>query len=614
MKIRTGFVTNSSSYSSAEIRIDNPVLLEILKQYKKNNAFGTSEYNFGKGIGKRAKGKELAWKFEDEEMAEIFFAPENLNDVLHRFIDVMDERVDLDDDIDKAQYEALKQELKQRRREINAAYVDVSWHARNDSYGESEPEEGEETEWEYSYSSNVGEAASPYDGRDVDWLNDQDNLLDDVKVFDINGKTFVFSGVVPHNMEPGYDDEYSGIVNKIEENGGFCRSKVSSKTDYLIVNPSDAGFTKTVAALEQKRRGSQIKIALWDDLVSYLNGPFQLSRSQNVDLHDKQKTFSDDAKDNEDKHNPMTLLKKADDVNAERANNNNATPIVNNKDDENSSETNNSAIDRKDYEYIIIENGGVQIQKYKGIRKKVAIPAVVENLSVTAIGPYAFDSNTEITSVELPSSIITICNGSFHRCMKLTDVNFPDKLETIERSAFSGCTSLTSVVLPNSLKVLQGEVFTGCSKLTSITLPSKLDTVFKNSFPGNKALVLIVPPNSPMEQWVKEKGFQYTHVGQGNNNSGSFLEQRNQKYKEIEKRVAELKIEVHEFAEKVRADTERMNKNIEDSKRLQAEISELTNEYNGITGWFKGRQRKELLERIEVKKAELNRLEEERFN
>ena len=33
MKIRTNFVTNSSSYSSAEIKIDNPVLLEILKKY-----------------------------------------------------------------------------------------------------------------------------------------------------------------------------------------------------------------------------------------------------------------------------------------------------------------------------------------------------------------------------------------------------------------------------------------------------------------------------------------------------------------------------------------------------------------------------------------------------
>ena len=34
MKMRTDFVTNSSSYSTAEVVIDNPVLLEILQKYK----------------------------------------------------------------------------------------------------------------------------------------------------------------------------------------------------------------------------------------------------------------------------------------------------------------------------------------------------------------------------------------------------------------------------------------------------------------------------------------------------------------------------------------------------------------------------------------------------
>ena len=40
MKIRTDFVTNSSSESTAEIVIDNSLLLEILKKYKDMGAFG----------------------------------------------------------------------------------------------------------------------------------------------------------------------------------------------------------------------------------------------------------------------------------------------------------------------------------------------------------------------------------------------------------------------------------------------------------------------------------------------------------------------------------------------------------------------------------------------
>lgn len=49
MKIRTDFVTNSSSYLSAEIIIDNPVLLEILQKYKDMGLFGNQPPIFGIG-------------------------------------------------------------------------------------------------------------------------------------------------------------------------------------------------------------------------------------------------------------------------------------------------------------------------------------------------------------------------------------------------------------------------------------------------------------------------------------------------------------------------------------------------------------------------------------
>ncbi len=631
MKIRTGFVTNSSSYSSAEIRIDNPVLLEILKFYKKCNAFGNSFVS--DCIGKKAKGKEMAWKLSNSELAGILFAPENIHDVLRCIIDVMDEGIRNADGYDEIKYDELKGMLEKSKGEIDAGFIDVLWHTKNESYGECAPEDGEEIEWEYKYAKSIGnelrnifyrggiEAKEARESRlkveeeqayfirqseqATKWLGDYESYLDDVKVINFKNKTFVFTGL---KLSINVEEMYHSVVSRIVEMGGFCRKNVSGKTDYLIVYPGGAGDTKINDALEQRKNGGVVKIVLWDNLVNFLDNKAQVTASIQNNAEDGIDT---------NQQNNLNSIEDTAVIKSERTASNTATPIVNNEDDRQSSDAFDSAIDIEDYEYFFTDNRDVWIKKYKGIKKKVAIPALIENLPVTTIGSYAFDSNTEITDVELPSSITTIGNGSFHHCVNLSVINFPDKLETIERSAFSGCTSLTFVVLPSSLKVLQGEVFTGCSKLKSITLPSKLDTVFKNNFPSIKALVLIVPPNSPMEKWVKEKGFQYTYAGQGNVNStqtDGYIEKRDQEYKEIEQRIAELKIEVHEFAEKVRADTERMNKRIADIERLQAEISKLTNEYNGITGWFKGQQRRELFERIEIKKAELNRLEEERFS
>jgi len=56
MKMRTDYVTNSSSYSSAEIVIDNPVLLEILQKYKDMGTFGEGEDDLDFSIGEMFNG------------------------------------------------------------------------------------------------------------------------------------------------------------------------------------------------------------------------------------------------------------------------------------------------------------------------------------------------------------------------------------------------------------------------------------------------------------------------------------------------------------------------------------------------------------------------------
>ncbi len=151
MKIRTNFVTNSSSYSSAEIKIDNPVLLEIMKKYKKQGAFIDEDgWDRGSFMARRRKGKTLAFYYLEEEQAEIFYAPSRVEDVVKCILKV----ISWNDNIDfenESLYRQFKGELEAHASDINNSYQEVYWDANNNGYGESAPAEGAQTNWHFEY-------------------------------------------------------------------------------------------------------------------------------------------------------------------------------------------------------------------------------------------------------------------------------------------------------------------------------------------------------------------------------------------------------------------------------------------------------------------------------
>lgn len=66
---------------------------------------------------------------------------------------------------------------------------------------------------------------------------------------------------------------------------------------------------------------------------------------------------------------------------------------------------------------------------------------------VTSIGGRAFESNTGLTSVEIPNGVTSIGVGAFLGCSGLTSVNIPESVEYIGGNAFKGCNSLRKVTL-----------------------------------------------------------------------------------------------------------------------------------------------------------------------
>ena len=145
--------------------------------------------------------------------------------------------------------------------------------------------------------------------------------------------------------------------------------------------------------------------------------------------------------------------------------------------------------------------------------------------SVTTIGQSAFSECSSLTSVNIPNSVTTIGNSAFYKCSSLTSISIPEGVESIGNNAFEGCINLTSVTINNNVFVsenrtsetsfctifgpqvtnyiLEDDVITigdmaflGCSNLISITIPNSVTTIGQSAFAECSSLTSVNIPNS----------------------------------------------------------------------------------------------------------------------
>ena len=177
MKIRTDFVTNSSSTSEAEIVIDNIVLLEILQRYKEQGVFGEAKADFAIGTY-----SPIYWSDFDKEIKTPAFHyvedmygegwsllwddPGTLDEVLHGIIEIIDNDNRNQIQYDQILYEKMKEELYQKEEEIQAGYLKVFWKHKD----ETEKSVGDEFKWLFIYEQKTGEQyhVEYYQGEDDD--------------------------------------------------------------------------------------------------------------------------------------------------------------------------------------------------------------------------------------------------------------------------------------------------------------------------------------------------------------------------------------------------------------------------------------------------------------
>lgn len=128
-------------------------------------------------------------------------------------------------------------------------------------------------------------------------------------------------------------------------------------------------------------------------------------------------------------------------------------------------------------------NGTIDVRDLEFIEQK--LPALqtlnLENATITSLQNYRNlqSSQQTFSANELPSMIFT---GS-----KISSIVLPKNLRTISPGALSN-TNITSIVIPTTVTQIGAAAFQGCDKLKSITVPASVTTAGENMFDGCIAL------------------------------------------------------------------------------------------------------------------------------
>ena len=228
------------------------------------------------------------------------------------------------------------------------------------------------------------------------------------------------------------------------------------------------------------------------------------------------------------------------------------------------------AEDERDYQYALLDDGTIEITRYKGSADRLAIPAKIAGKTVTSIRYSAFYSCDSLTSVSIPDSveqigtnlfvgcsklktisvspdhpyfatidgvlfrkadkalisypagiksstytipqgIAVIGDSAFFACSSLTSVSVPDSVTSIGDEAFALCSSLTSISIPDSVTSIGDAAFHSCKSLTSVSIPNSVTSIGDYAFGDCSNLILTVPRNSYAAEYAKTNNIPYTY-------------------------------------------------------------------------------------------------------
>ena len=156
-------------------------------------------------------------------------------------------------------------------------------------------------------------------------------------------------------------------------------------------------------------------------------------------------------------------------------------------------------VDADGITYTVDKTAGTATVLYGGEERSEAVIHVTmeyegADYPVTAIGPYAFDYNGALQTVELPEGLLSIGAEAFATCESLESINLPSTLTSIGDMAFMECYALRNVSLPEGLQYLGEGAFSCCESIEDIVVPQGLATFGDYAFDGCTSLTSVTLP------------------------------------------------------------------------------------------------------------------------
>lgn len=178
--------------------------------------------------------------------------------------------------------------------------------------------------------------------------------------------------------------------------------------------------------------------------------------------------------------------------------------------------------------YDINEQGIITSLKYD-IPWEFTIPTTLYGTTVTGIGNAAFADHTELSAINIPSTVKTIGANAFQGCTSLNSITFEEGslLTTIGNGAFYGCSALFNVTLPEYVTAIGANTFENCMALGTVHFHenSRLASIGNSAFSGSNLLLSMIIPagvktiganayqNAALGTLSFESGGQLTSIG-----------------------------------------------------------------------------------------------------